>query len=107
MKKFTSWIITFAIALILGFGINTFMFSSAKVKAASLTEYKMNDVVMLNKMDKTLSVGNIIVFKDGNNSLIRKIVKLDNNNISVSDKNNNIQLISKSSVVGKVAFKIY
>jgi len=107
MKKFKDWIITFAIALILGLGINTFMFSSAKVQAASLTEYKMNDIVILNKMDKNLAIGNIIVFKDGKDSLIRKIVKLDNNNISVSDKNNNIQLISKSSVVGRVAFKIY
>lgn len=106
MKKITSWIIPFAIALILGFGINTFMFSSAKVQAASLNEYKMNDVVMLNKMDKTLSVGNIIVFKDGKDSLIRKIVKIDNNIITVSDKNNNTKIIDRSFVIGKVAFKI-
>lgn len=107
MKFLKSWIAPFLVALVLGLGINTFVFSTVRVQADVLNEYKMNDVLFANKLNNSYVVGNIVTFKDNGTSFVRKITKIESNNITISDKDNNTKTIDKSSITGKVAFKIY
>jgi signal peptidase I len=104
IKKFGSSVL---VALVLGLIINQFAFTKVVVSAAVLSEYKQHDVLVVNKLTKTFNINDVVVFNNNNQQLIRKIVEINNNEIKVSDISNNILIISKDDIFGKVSFKIY
>lgn len=107
-SKIISNIVTpIALAFVVAMFLTTFVVSKVEVKASVLNEYPINSTVVLNKLDKNISVGDIIVFKKSTDTLIRKIIKIDNSQVTVSDKDNNTLTIAKNDVLGKVTFKLW
>lgn len=107
MKKFIKgWIAPLIMAVLIVIPLQTFVISVDKVKADVLTEYTMNNKVVINKLNKNVKVGDIVDFKKDSERFIRKVISVNTDTIIVSDKNGNKETVNKTNIVGKAICKI-
>jgi hypothetical protein len=105
MKKFKEYGLMFVCAIVLAVIIRSFILTSATVSAQTLSNYQPNDKLLVYHLVSDYKLGDNIMFKVNNTNYIRKISNINDNQITITDKNNKTQIINKKDIIGKVIFK--
>jgi hypothetical protein len=105
MKKFKEYGLIFVCAIVLAVIIRSFILTSATVSAQTLSDYQPNKKLLVFHLISDYKIGDNIMFKANNENYIRKISNINENQVTVVDKNNKTQIINKKDVIGKVIFK--